>query len=266
MTLVAFDQGRSVLWAQSEMARALSTLSRLRKHKHFPVHDGTRECYRLVGAAAALLSFEHRSEIACVADFSTGMMSTSLGENSDRDVVWLAENWSGGMMSYVEFLQARLHFDIRPRLLRMISQLFNRHVEAYLSAEPDFHPDVIVALSYDLFYAVADDGMHAGVAAVQTIVEELSSVDPATSSVDFDIGTGPHPADMSDDGAALFSTATPGVGRPTTLDHIDRLNRLVARRDELRNSEMSPRRLGNLDRIITEVSGWLAASHTSRVG
>lgn len=172
MDLLAPDRQQLLRWGVAEAKNALAALSAMRAQGRFQFRDGVAECYRLVGVGAALLAHEPRDHIACIAAGSTIRVAESLRDQNERNTDALAQSWAAGMISYIDYTCWTLRLRTPPKLAAVISQLLERHTAEYLAAEPDFHPDLMVNLSYALVDAATSIGPHATQKLVQSIFDE----------------------------------------------------------------------------------------------
>ena len=258
MELLPLDPNRSTLWATRLANRSLHNLRTVSHQRSASLRDCATQCYQLVAVAAALLPRESRDWISSVASYSTNRMLTSLRGGDVRNPNKLADIWAGGMISYIDYACWILDLRVDASLHSLMWRILTDHALAYFAAEPDFHPDLLVGMSYRLLDDIANAGAHASYEAAQFICDELNSVGV---DADFKCDLSWQLPDRYPIEQAKPRRSQVSEGQPRELDQSRRLDRLIARHRELESTDADPHRLELLACCIDEVKASVIAVH-----
>lgn len=250
MELLSLDPNRSILWASRLANRSLHNLLTASYQRTASLRDCATECYRLVGVAATLLPRESREWISSVASYSTSRMLTSLEGADERNPNVLADVWAGGMLSYIDYACWILDFRVDPSLHSLMWRILTGHAQRYFSAEPDFHPDLLIGMSYRLLDCISNANAHTSYEAAQFIFDELDTV---VIDADFEVDLSWHPPGEFPVEEIEPRLGQVSKGQPPEIGHGRRLDRLIARHRELQTTDADPHRLELLACCIDEV-------------
>jgi hypothetical protein len=157
-------------WAALQCRTEIAYLTAHVAAEPFDLVAMVSSCLRLAGAGAAALAEESDDEIIHSAYFSTEGFHLQLFEGERDDAADFATGFARALIAYIEYAQSSLKVCIPFAFIDCITQLLERSVVTYLSADPDVNWNILVRQCWALYDAVA---AHKQPGEIEEIVEQI---------------------------------------------------------------------------------------------
>lgn len=159
-------------WAALQCRTEIAYLTTHVANEPFDLAAMASSCLRLAGAGAAALAEESDDEIIHSAYFNTEGFHLQLFEGERDDAADFATGFARALIAYVEYAQSSLKVRIPFAFIDCISQLLERSVVSYLTADRDVNWNILVRHCWSLYDAVA---AHKQPVDIEDVIETMRS-------------------------------------------------------------------------------------------
>jgi len=159
-------------WAALQCRTEIAYLTTQVAAEPFDLAAVAASCLRLAGAGAAALAEEADDQIIQSGYFDTEGFHLQLLEGERHDDADFATGFARALVAYIEFAQSSLKIHIPFAFIDCITQLLERSVVSYLSADRDVNWNILVRHCWSLYDAVA---AHKQPVDIEEVIETMRS-------------------------------------------------------------------------------------------